>query len=229
LDYLLTFDWATIAKTGFSALVGAGLGSALIQGWFNSRAERRKREGQATYLAMRLAVLLDAFGEACGDMISNNANPEEYPAEGLPTLPAYPEDTEGWVSLDRDLGMRCLQLPSDLRQIKGHLDAMIRFTHDEPDDPDPQDTLNQEAAKVGLKAWQLSKDLQRRYDLSDAGADYASWLKEQQARASKALQERHEMRVRSMLELHGRSGAPDHVAGDRHGRVGSNEPRDNIG
>jgi hypothetical protein len=112
LDYLLIFDWATIAKTGFSALVGAGLGSALIQGWFNSRAERRKQKGQATYLAMRLADLLDAFGLACSDMISRNANPAEYgPVEGLPTLPPYPEDTERWVSLHRALGMRCLQPP----------------------------------------------------------------------------------------------------------------------
>jgi hypothetical protein len=65
LDYLLTIDWATAEKIALSA----GLGSAFVQGLFSIIGERRRRRAQAAYLAMRLAVLLDASGLACSDMI----------------------------------------------------------------------------------------------------------------------------------------------------------------
>jgi hypothetical protein len=58
LEYLLTMDWATAGKTAFSALVGAGLGSALVQRYFAWRGEERRKNAHATYLAMRIAVLL---------------------------------------------------------------------------------------------------------------------------------------------------------------------------
>ena len=77
LDYVPTIDWVTAGKVfgplGSSlvgAFAGGASGSALIQGWFNLRAERRRRMSQATYLAMRLAVLLDAFGWSCDEMIA---------------------------------------------------------------------------------------------------------------------------------------------------------------
>jgi hypothetical protein len=69
-------DGATIWKT----LLGASLGSAIVQGIFSYVAERRKRTAHATHLAMRLAVLLDAFGLACRDMIDRNSYAETLAA-----------------------------------------------------------------------------------------------------------------------------------------------------
>ena len=69
---MLDFDWGTVGKTLLGASIGSGLGSALVQGFFSLRAERQKRASQATYLAMRLAVLLEAFGLACSDVAERN-------------------------------------------------------------------------------------------------------------------------------------------------------------
>jgi hypothetical protein len=76
-------DWATPGKTALSALVGAGVGSALVQGLFSLMEKRRRQAAYATYLAMRVAVVLDAFGLACSSLILRNAmaeHPQEHQA-----------------------------------------------------------------------------------------------------------------------------------------------------
>jgi hypothetical protein len=205
LDHLSTFDWATIGKTVVGALIGAGLGSALIQGVFNLMAERRNRTAQATYLAMRLAVQLDAFGLACSDMIVRNRNAEtppdsEYPIwEGLPELPSYPDDTEGWVSLRRDLATRCLRFRSNIQASESLIQDVSNYTED-----DLGDTLDEQAAQLGLEARRIVHDLQRGYGLGDDGGDYASSLEGVQARALKAMRDRRQKK----LTRAARSGAP---------------------
>jgi hypothetical protein len=142
--------------------------------------KRRQRTAHATYLAMRIAVLLDAFGLACSDLISSYAGAESAPGEEfpnwdirIPELPPYPEDTEGWVSLDRALGSRCLRLHSKIR-------ARQRVINETRDDAEDQlgETVGEEAAAMGLEAWQLAIDLHRKYGLALDGDDYAPFLKE---------------------------------------------------
>jgi hypothetical protein len=87
MPLVLDFDWRTVGKT----LLGASMGSALVQGIFSLVAERRKRRGQATYLAMRLAVLLDAYGQACSDMIDRNRSAEIPPDREFPDWETVPD------------------------------------------------------------------------------------------------------------------------------------------
>ena len=49
-----TWDWATMTKTA----IGAGFGTALVQGLLAIYRDRRDRKLQAAYMAMRLAVVL---------------------------------------------------------------------------------------------------------------------------------------------------------------------------
>jgi hypothetical protein len=184
-------DWATIWKTLLSALLGAGLGSAIVQGIFNYIAERRKRTAHATYLAMRLAVLLDAFGRACSDMIGRNSYAEtppdsEFPNwEGLPGLPPYPEESEGWVSLRRALAMRCLRIRSNAQVSEAFLKVTVEFSVD-----DLGDTLDEQAAILGLEAWRLAEDLKRVYRLGGTASDYKESLETVQRRARQRIRDR---------------------------------------
>jgi hypothetical protein len=178
LEYLLTVDWVPSGKTALSALVGAGLGSAIVQGAFSLVAEWRRRTYHATYLAMRIAVLLDTFGLACSDLIGSNAS-AEYPPDDefpywdtkLPELPPFAEDIEGWVSLDRALASRCLQLRGQIRARQRVIDATLEYNMD-----GLEETVAEEVAHMGLEARRLALDLQRRYRLNPAGDEYAASL-----------------------------------------------------
>ena len=190
-------DGATIWKT----LLGASLGSAIVQGIFSYVAERRKRTAHATHLAMRLAVLLDAFGLACRDMIDRNSYAEtldsEYPNwERLPELPPYPEDSEGWVSLRRVLAMRCLRLRSNAVASETLLKVTVEFSED-----DLGDTLDEQAAMLGLDAWRLAEDLQRTYRLGRTGGDDAYRLEAARERARKSILARRQRQGRPQLTI----------------------------
>ena len=173
---------------GRKTLLGASLGSAAMQGIFSYIAWHHKRTAHATYLAMRLAVLLDGFGRACRDMIARNANAEpppdqEFPNwEGLPELPPYPEDSEGWVSLRAALAMRCLRLRGSIRASKDQLNVTSEYAID-----DYGDTLDEQAAVLGLQAGRLSEDLHRTYVLGDSQFDYRDTLEATLKRARESI------------------------------------------
>jgi hypothetical protein len=185
-------DWSMV----FGSLVGAGGGSAIVQGSFNIWGEHRRRTAKATYLAMRLAVLLDAFGLACSEMINCNASAEPHPEHeyanwvGIPELPPYPDDSEGWVSLHRALAIRCLRLPGSVHASEGVLRATVEYAED-----DYGDALFEQAARLGLEARRLAEDLHRRYGLDEAAGDYASSLEAALEKATKAMQDRRYVSV----------------------------------
>jgi hypothetical protein len=190
LEYLLTVDWATAGKTALSA----GLGSAMVQGIFSLVGERRRKNAHATYLAMRIAVLLDAFGLACSDLIISNSNAEHRPDQEfpdwdihLPEMPPYPEDIEGWVSLDRGLASRCLRLRSKIRACQSVIDATREYTEHEL-----EEAVAEQSAALGLEAWRLAKDLHHKYRLDASGGEYAPYLQEREVGIIKARNDRRD-------------------------------------
>jgi hypothetical protein len=215
LEYLLTVDWGTTGRTALSALVGAGLGSALVQGAFSLMGERRRKNAHATYLAMRIAVLLDAFGLACSELINFNMTAEHPRNDELPNwdihipeMPPYPEDIEGWVSLDRALASRCLRLRGKIRASQSLIDGTREFA-----EHDLGETVDEQAAAMGLEAWRLAAGLHRKYRLDPVGGEYASFLEEKKTRIIKAQNNRRE---EAMLARKRRStGKTSALAGDR--------------
>ena len=168
MSWLLAIDWATTGKTVLGALIGAGLGSALVQGVFSLMAERRRRTAQATYLAMRLAVLLDAFGLAC----SHRHHSGDPSGHALSELPPYPEDSEGWSALDSALAIRCLQL----RSRRGASENLLHATADLYSDGSGEIALAKQEAGLGLEARRLAKDLAGRYGFDSGAGDYVPSL-----------------------------------------------------
>ena len=57
-----TWEWATLTRTA----VGAGFGTALVQGLLAIYRDTRQRKSQAAYMAMRLAVILEEYASARG-------------------------------------------------------------------------------------------------------------------------------------------------------------------
>ena len=87
----------------FVAFFSAVVGAVITQGvtWFR---ETRTQKLAAIYLAIRLAVTLEAFAIDCGFLINKNSRAEtgdddEGPCGNLPSLGEYPKDAD-WKVLE---------------------------------------------------------------------------------------------------------------------------------
>ena len=99
-------NWVVAALVGVSA-------SVITQ----VRYSRRDKKA-ATYLAMRIAISLEAFVIACSDLIGENeraqrGDDEEGPRRSLPELGAYPDSDDRQI-LDVEYANRVLALCNDL-------------------------------------------------------------------------------------------------------------------
>lgn len=202
LEYLQAVDWATISET----VIGAGIGTGLVQGGFALYRERCRRRAQVSYLAIRLATALEAFGIACTDLIWRNFSAYHPPDEELPDwkikLPevaAYPEDGADWIALDRELVNRCLSLRNkrddSQRLINGHRD------HAEDED-ELAEVVEQQAAARGLEAWHLAQELRRHYGFEDDSFkyDFAERLAEASERAAESIRQRRQRTQKTLMK-----------------------------
>lgn len=191
----LEWDWPVIGdqylKPIANALVGAGLGTGIIQ----MLRDRRARRSHAAYMAMRLAITLEFYASACSDLISANENAqtppdEEYPAwdTGLPALPLYPDDAEGWRSIDRRLAGRCLNLRNKIDGSQGLIRSTIEFSEDYLGD-----TITLQAAERGKEAWDLAVALRRKHRIERADTvwDYADHLGRSIHSANRSMKEQN--------------------------------------
>jgi len=184
-------DWLDFLKL----IIGAGIGSALVQGLLPLLRDLFQRKKQATYMAMRLAVTLENFAWACANLIQDNHNAqtladEEYPEwdVSLPVLPPYPDDDDGWRSLDRKLAGRCLVFRNRLQES----DSIIRTTIDLLDGEDTKIAIDEAAAKRGLEAWDIAVALRQKHRIEDDKPEwnYVELLKLTAVAAEKAQDKR---------------------------------------
>jgi hypothetical protein len=126
-----------------------------------------KRKSEAGYLALRLAAILEGYAYECASFVNDNSNAQQgpddqYPAWSLklPDLPPFPEEKEGWHSIDLLLAARALDLRNHLAGSQGIIAATAEFTEDLLGEE-----LDEHASERGQEAWALAKDLRRRYGL----------------------------------------------------------------
>jgi len=148
------------AAIGSLATIGAAI-LTLASGWFSKRAQNRRN---ATYLAARLAVILERFAiECCNRIERQELHESSRGAAGitsdgpLPELQPFP-DAPDWSALQSDLMDRVLVLPNECLLANG----AIAVCWDVQNDYVPAECLRQ-YGKVGYMAWALSGDLRRRY------------------------------------------------------------------
>jgi hypothetical protein len=126
-----------------------------------------KRKSEASYLALRLATILEGYAYACASFIGDNSTAQQgpddqYPAwnRALPDLPPFPEEKEGWHSIDLKLAGRALDLRNHLAGSQGVIDTTAEFAEE-----DLGGELDEHAAARGKEAWALAKDLRSRFGL----------------------------------------------------------------
>jgi hypothetical protein len=177
MDWLGGWEWSRF----FMMIVGAGLGSGVVQALLPIFRERRLRRKQAAYMAMRLAVVLENFAWACADLIQDNHNArtpddDKYPAReiALPELLAYPEDIDGWRAIAPKLATRVFGLRNKLHETKSTLRNITEFNNTELGW-----MLDEQAASRGLNAWRIAVDLRRTHGIEPVEIewDYPDYLK----------------------------------------------------
>lgn len=166
-------------------------------------------------MAMRLAVILESHATSCADFIQSNSNAEQPPDDefpswdtGLPELPSYPDDADGWRAIDRKLAGRCLSLRNKLAASQSVIEAVIKYTMDELGD-----TLDEHAAKRGLEAWHLAVALRDEHDVEEVDTewDYVDGLHSALQKVEKARRRRQEegAEVWRSIEAHSSPAKPD--------------------
>jgi hypothetical protein len=186
-----SWDWASTAKT----VIGAGVGTALVQGLLPLYRDWRHRKRQAAYMAMRLAVVLEAFASGCSAFIAGNQSAETYPDReypdwnaNLPELLPYPDDVDGWRATDRRLAGRCLNLRNNIHGSQTLIGWTIEFTEEMLGE-----VLDEHAATRGLEAWDLAVEkTEPVWNYAEALRETLQRVRERQAAAREARQAERE-------------------------------------
>jgi hypothetical protein len=164
--------WALggIAMTALVTTVGT---------WFVTRYQlRQKAETQATarkeeldrhgtYLAVRVATVLDPFVMACVEVVNDRGYRDQEgilePEHSPPGL-NLPQDVD-WQSIDPHLMDRILSMPNDIASAEKTISFVGEITSGPPDYDEWFDERRYQWAGIGLKALDLARDLRERYKL----------------------------------------------------------------
>jgi hypothetical protein len=173
LASLLTFA----ATTGiFTALLNQGLG--WLRDW---RSSSEKRAANAGYLALRIAVLLEAYADACSGVVEDIDNHDSSgghigaQTKELPQIPDYPTDDDSWRVLAPDLLDGCLSFPNKVAASQKIVGSVFEWG----DNQDMAQQCMKECIDRGLEAWTLAAELRKRYHFEPHSGiyDYADYLR----------------------------------------------------
>lgn len=163
------------------ALGGIGLTALVttVGTWFVTRYQlRHEAEAQATarkeeldrhgtYLAVRVASVLDPFVMAAVEVVNDKGIYDQHgelnPDSVEPTLD-LPQDVN-WKSIDPHLMDRILTLPNEIASAKRTVSFVGEMISGPPDYDEWFDERRFQWAKLGLMALDLARDLRDRYKL----------------------------------------------------------------
>lgn len=186
-------------------LVGVLIGSGLtwLQTYWNNRKEKDRN---ARYLAIRVVCVLDKFLEDCADVVNDDGlsfgqrTPEGYlkPQVRAPLAPVYPDDVD-WKSINHELMYRILSLPSEVDGAK----SIISFTLNIAGPPDFEEWFDERAfwfSQFGLQAKKLTDELCLEYGIKKK--TYNSWNPvEDLAKKLDVIQNDRQIRVSKYEEI----------------------------
>ncbi len=155
--------WAGIIALALSSGVIASTITQGLSTWREFYKAKQDRNRDATYLAIRVAVILEQFATDCAMQLadldafksSRGAIGNEY--WKLPTLPAYPEELS-WGAIDSKMCERMLSFTTEVRIGQSFLVGLSEF---EPTEVPIH--CGEKCAVLGFRAWILARDLRARY------------------------------------------------------------------
>ena len=198
-------DW----KTLLTLVVGAGLLSGLVtailniawDAWTKSSEDKRS----ATYLAIRLAVILEQFAMDSADRITDQdlydqtqGNAGASPS-ALPELEPFPGD-QSWSTLPLDLLARVLTFPNERRLRSVALASWMELSGG----VDFPEEYKRQCGTTGYRAWALAHDLRKQYRLHPFDPRATSWDFADKLKGHHDDALRHEAEVR---QTHGKARA----------------------
>lgn len=157
-------------------LVGVLVGSLItvLKDWVSSYRERRR---DASYSAIRLISILEAYADRCIDVVQDDGTIYGRPAgrwddgqeyaeaqESTPDPLDYPDDI-GWRSLDEDLMHRIVALPNKARRTNRYIGLSTEFASP-PYYEDYFDARQEGYARLGADALEIAEQLRRQYRIS---------------------------------------------------------------
>lgn len=160
----------TLGTTLFSGMVGA-----LATQLFSWQRERRQREDDQGYSALRIAHNLEKFASACATHvydIRNYISSEKHvghPHFKLPEFEAFPEDIN-WRLIHTDLTSAIFDLTS---LVQSSTD-IVQFTVAVLDNDDALQECVDRCLHAGLKALQQAEELRTKYRLPPMNPDLKS-------------------------------------------------------
>jgi hypothetical protein len=184
----------------FPAVVQLALSTGIVTavlsqllGWvIDYRKEQRTTHRDASYLALRLAVIMESYATDCAEAISDNDlfdSSEGHAGKQhavLPKLAEYPPEIE-WRSVDASLASRILSFRSEIVLA----DRSVAFWWEVgPENAGTE--CDSQTGKCGYRAWRLASDLRTRYSLPPLNISEHSWD------PTKTLQEMHDRAIRQL-------------------------------
>lgn len=167
--------WVNVGQ----AFLGAGLATVVFEGVITELRERRNRKKHATYLSLRVATVLDRFALECAELAYNNESPfSEGVSMNLPKLAGFPDDADGWKSINARLASECLSLPQRVRESQSLVDAELM------EGSDPPSVVALHTIKLGMAARSVAKKFRQDHGLSEPELhwDFEEYLRNYQAR-----------------------------------------------
>ena len=183
----------------------SGFGTAAVQGGIAIYRDRVSRGDSGAYLALRLAVMLEAYASECCDFYFSNANAIELPDEPypawqveLPRVPPFPEDTDAWRAMDKRLVARCLDFPNCVHASQNKIASCAEYA-----EHDLGNVLDEEASARGVEAWDIASALRDTYQLGrvEMVFDYFGVLRDVLKSSKENREEREKQHAQLMQKL----------------------------
>lgn len=190
-------DGETILTIFLTAVVTTG-GTWLVTSYSHSRQEEKdeatrkeERDRHGTYLASRVAAVLDPYVMGCVDVTGDRGQMGEdgqmYASVDAPPL-KLPDDVD-WKSIDPHLMDRALTLPNEIDTANKAVSFTWLHVTTPPDNDEMFEERQYQWGRLGLLAMDLARDLRERYGLTQpdySRYDPREWLE-------KAFRERDDM------------------------------------
>ncbi|CAN2534616.1 hypothetical+protein [Methylocapsa aurea] len=164
--------WVTLGSAfGFGSII------KLILGWLReSWTNKRRTKSEATYLALRLAVILEEFvGKCVYRGLHDQANLTEGRIEldfNLPTLTCYPLDSQDWKSFHNHSS----KLADQILSFQNYVASAGMSCHFQGMHEGNRIASADETIIAGIKAWNIAQELRKSYGLDTIIIDHIDLL-----------------------------------------------------
>ncbi|PJO47207.1 hypothetical protein [Brucella pituitosa] len=156
-------DWLDLLKI----IIGAGVGTAVAQGIFALARDERTKKSKADFLALQLAINLEAFARQCIELDRENEAAEQFPDQEfpdwsaiLPSISPTPDDIDGWRSLDQNMVGRYYNLWAERDAEQKSLSEVVYHVED-----DLEEYVALSVEKLGTRALKLATEIRTRHNL----------------------------------------------------------------